>query len=61
MAMDVRIHPLNPDIVFASHGNFSSFGHGIYRSTDAGASWSPIQNGATGITRGMDVLDFLAS
>ena len=45
MAMDVRIHPLDPDIVFAAHGNFGSTGLGIYRSTDAGASWTKLTNG----------------
>src|SRR6185436_15523359 len=45
MAMDVRIHPLNPDIVFAAHGNSSSPGVGIYRSTDGGQTWSRLTTG----------------
>jgi len=45
MAMDVRIHPLNPDIVFAAHGNFSSPGVGIYRSTDGGQTWMRLTTG----------------
>lgn len=45
MAMDVRIHPLDPDIVFAAHGNFGSAGVGIYRSTDGGQTWSRLTTG----------------
>jgi photosystem II stability/assembly factor-like uncharacterized protein len=45
MAMDVRIHPTNPDIVFAAHGNFASAGFGIYRSTDGGGTWTRLTTG----------------
>ena len=45
MAMDVRIHPTDPDVIFASHGNFGSAGHGIYRSLDAGQNWTKLGGG----------------
>jgi photosystem II stability/assembly factor-like uncharacterized protein len=45
MGMDVRIHPANPDIVFASHGSLGSPGVGIYRSTNGGASWTQLAAG----------------
>jgi photosystem II stability/assembly factor-like uncharacterized protein len=45
MAMDVRINPVNPAIVFAAHGNLGSTGVGIYRSTDSGATWSRLGAG----------------
>jgi hypothetical protein len=45
MAMDVRIHPVDPDVVFAAHGNFGSPGHGIYRSVDAGETWTRLSTG----------------
>ncbi|MBD3237559.1 MAG: T9SS type A sorting domain-containing protein [Candidatus Eisenbacteria bacterium] len=42
----VAIDPTNPDLIWAgtgeaNAGSFSFFGLGIYRSTDAGASWEP--------------------
>jgi hypothetical protein len=45
MAMDVRVHPSSPDTVLAACGNFSSPGHGLYRSTDGGDSWTKITSG----------------
>jgi photosystem II stability/assembly factor-like uncharacterized protein len=45
MATDVRIHPTNPEIIFAACGNFSSEGHGIYRSQNAGADWQKLSTG----------------
>ncbi|MCP3981319.1 MAG: hypothetical protein GY716_18615 [bacterium] len=52
MAMDVRIHPTNPDKVFAAHGNFATTGVGIYRTKDGGQTWLPLSvglpNGWTG-------------
>lgn len=45
MAMDVRIDPTDPDIIFASHGNLGSPGVGIYRSTDAGQNWNRLAIG----------------
>ncbi len=42
MATDLRIHPTNPEIVFAACGNFSSAGHGIYRSLNGGVTWEKL-------------------
>jgi hypothetical protein len=52
MAMDVRINPANPDIVFAAHGNFGSTGVGIYRSTDGGQTWSQLTTGLPAVWAG---------
>ncbi len=48
MAMDVRIHPVSPNIIFAACGNFSSEGVGIYRSMNNGLIWSRLTNGLPG-------------
>ncbi len=45
MAMDLVINPQNPDIVFASCGNFETQGLGIYRSMDRGLTWSKMAGG----------------
>lgn len=45
MAMDVRVHPTDPDTIIASHGDLGSAGVGLYRSTDAGQSWSQLRTG----------------
>lgn len=42
MATDVIIHPADTNLVFLAHGGLGSFGHGIYRSTDGGSSFSKI-------------------
>lgn len=48
MATDVRIHPTQPNILFAACGNFASVGHGIYRSTDDGNNWNKLTTGLPG-------------
>ncbi|MCX8010962.1 MAG: hypothetical protein N3A61_07410, partial [Ignavibacteria bacterium] len=45
MAIDIEIHPRNPEIVFATFGNFSSDGYGIYRTSNGGLSWTKLSNG----------------
>jgi len=40
MAMDLAIHPTNPDIVFVGCGNLNSRGKGLYRTTDGGQTWA---------------------
>lgn len=44
---DIAIAPSNPDIVYVGTGEAnnrqsSSFGDGVYKSTDAGATWTPM-------------------
>lgn len=45
MATDIRIHPTDPSILFAAHGNFDSSGNGIYRSTNSGDDWAELAGG----------------
>jgi photosystem II stability/assembly factor-like uncharacterized protein len=45
MAMDILIHPQNPDTIFVSCGNAGSEGTGIYRSYDRGDTWEKLTNG----------------
>lgn len=45
MAMDLVIHPTNPDRVLVACGNLSSPGRGIYRTTDGGEGWAQIVGG----------------
>ncbi|MGB0346079.1 MAG: T9SS type A sorting domain-containing protein, partial [Balneolaceae bacterium] len=39
MATDIVINPVDTNVVFIANGGMGSFGHGIYRSTDAGGSF----------------------
>jgi photosystem II stability/assembly factor-like uncharacterized protein/tetratricopeptide (TPR) repeat protein len=42
----LAIDPRNPDTIYAGTGFRSNYdGHGIYKSTDGGLSWRPINNG----------------
>lgn len=45
MVIDIEIHPVNSNIVFATVGNFRTPGHGIYRTTNGGQSWHKLGNG----------------
>jgi hypothetical protein len=45
MANDLAINPLDTNIVFAACGNLGSLGHGIYRTTDGGATWLQLTAG----------------
>ena len=45
MATDVRIHPATPSTVWAAHGNFGTTGHGIYRSSNSGQTWTKLAAG----------------
>lgn len=43
---DVAIHPTDPNIVYAAHGNiFGKNANGIYRSLDAGNTWTKYSTG----------------
>ena len=55
-ASDVEIDPSNPDVVYASlwearegpwedNNVFNGTGGGLYKSTDGGSTWHPLQNG----------------
>ncbi len=56
MGFDIAINPLNSDIVFATHGNFGSAGHGIYRTTDGGNTWIKLGSGLPATFNGKAVL-----
>lgn len=45
MAFDIAIHPDSSNVVFATFGNFSTAGHGIYKTTNHGATWQKLTNG----------------
>ncbi|QQS35832.1 MAG: T9SS type A sorting domain-containing protein [Ignavibacteriales bacterium] len=45
MGFDIAINPLNSNIVYVSHGNLGSVGHGIYRTTNGGTNWTKLTNG----------------
>jgi photosystem II stability/assembly factor-like uncharacterized protein len=45
MAVDIAIHPTNPDVLFAACGNFGSAGNGIYRSQNGGDTWQKLGGG----------------
>jgi photosystem II stability/assembly factor-like uncharacterized protein len=42
----LAIDPRNPSVIYAGTGFKSNYdGHGIYKSTDGGLNWKPINNG----------------
>ncbi|MCF8243208.1 MAG: T9SS type A sorting domain-containing protein [Melioribacteraceae bacterium] len=45
MVNDILINEDNPDYVLISCGNLASTGHGIYKTTDGGSSFSKINSG----------------
>ena len=45
MAVDVEIHPDNPDIIYVSHGSYRNSQVGIYRSVDGGQSFLRLGGG----------------
>ncbi|MCD4652309.1 hypothetical protein K8T06_00040 [bacterium] len=45
MVTDIRIHPTDPETLFAACGNFGSSGTGIYRSINSGADWTKLSEG----------------
>jgi photosystem II stability/assembly factor-like uncharacterized protein len=52
MAMDLVLHPTNPQVALAGCGDLSSPGGGIYRTTDGGDSWTRITGGGIPSTFG---------
>ncbi len=57
MGTDLRIHPTDPDILYAACGNFGSTGHGLYRSTDGGDTWRKMAGGLPSSWSGKALLD----
>jgi photosystem II stability/assembly factor-like uncharacterized protein len=60
MAVDVKIDPVSPSIVYASCGNLATDGHGIYRSKDGGDSWTKLSTGLPESWTGKAKLDIYA-
>ena len=57
MAMDVILHPTDPDIIISAHGDQESAGKGIYRSTNGGTTWSQLTSGVPDDFIGKIILD----
>ena len=57
MVMDLVINPVDTNIVFTACGNFSSVGHGIYRTMDGGAAWTKLTQGLPPTFAGKAMLD----
>ncbi len=45
MAMDLVVHPVDPNLALVGCGNFSSAGYGLYRTTNGGLNWTKILTG----------------
>ena len=45
MAMDIAVNSVDTNIVFVTHGDLFSMGHGIYRTQDSGDSWEKLTVG----------------
>lgn len=45
MAMDLVVHPADPNIAIVACGNFSSTGYGLYRTINGGLNWTKILAG----------------
>ncbi len=53
MAMDLVMNPADTSMLFAAHGNLNSTANpGIYRTTDAGATWTQLAGGLPTINFG---------
>jgi photosystem II stability/assembly factor-like uncharacterized protein len=61
MAVDVKINPNNPNLIFASCGNLGTPGHGIYRSLDQGETWTLLTKGLPTSWTGKTKLDIFPS
>lgn len=48
MATDLAINPVDTSVVFAACGGMGSPGHGLYRTTDGGATWAKMNLGPDG-------------
>ncbi len=61
LANDLAVHPTDPNKVVVGCGNQSSPGHGIYRTTDGGVTWTQIFVGAADNANGKIQLDYAKS
>lgn len=57
MAVDIEINPNNTDILFVSFGNFETEGNGIYRSDNAGDTWTKLSGGLPDSWTGKTMID----
>ena len=57
MAMDVILHPTDPDVIISAHGDQESAGKGIYRSTNGGTTWTQLTSGVPSNFIGKIILD----
>ncbi len=56
MTMDIAVNPVDTNIVFATHGDLSTVGHGIYRTMDGGNTWEKLTAGLPSAFGGKAVL-----
>ncbi|MFC2161986.1 hypothetical protein ACFLRX_10090, partial [Acidobacteriota bacterium] len=61
MAIDIKINPDSPNVIFASCGNMGTPGHGIYRSLDGGTNWTKLSYGLPEFWMGKAKLDIFLS
>jgi len=56
MAMDLAVHPVDPNLAIVGCGNFSSAGYGLYRTTNGGLNWTKILAGVPTVYAGKTML-----
>jgi photosystem II stability/assembly factor-like uncharacterized protein len=56
MAVDIELHPTDTNIVFVTHGSLDDLNTGIYRSTNAGNTFSKMNVGLPGSYTGKTLL-----
>ncbi len=44
-AQSLALDPVNPDIIYVGTGGFVGGGHGVYKSSDGGNTWTAMNNG----------------
>jgi hypothetical protein len=61
MATDIEMHPNDTSTLFLACGNFGTSGHGIYRTTNGGNTFSKLVSGLPASYSGKTLLDICAS
>jgi len=61
MAVDIKINPDNPSVIFVSCGNLGTPGLGIYRTLDGGTTWTKLSQGLPESWMGKAMLDIFQS